>query len=79
LANFRRRLLTSSQNWVFETPFCFLDDLIDKGFARKVSLDELENIIEIYNSDMIIHRNINPSYFFGNTKISDVVKQIIVK
>jgi len=65
--------------WVFETPFRFLDDLIDKGFARQVSFDDLKNIVEIYNSDISDRKNINPSYFFGNAKISDVVRQILVK
>ena len=67
-------LLYHKPLWILETPFKLLEDMVEHGLARKITLKDLNSIDKIYNSDIKTNRCIDSGYIEGSKSVSDVIK-----
>ncbi|MDA9244089.1 hypothetical protein N9O98_01345 [Amylibacter sp.] len=51
--------------WILDTPFRLLYDMIDDGFARLITGDDMSRIQEIFAEDVGKENDVNSAYFSG--------------
>ncbi|EPR39795.1 hypothetical protein dsx2_0369 [Desulfovibrio sp. X2] len=62
------------ETWVFETEFRLLDDMIEDGFARRVRLEELDDIVPPERAD----RHMDYGRLFNDTPLAEVLARHVL-
>jgi hypothetical protein len=62
--------------WILETSFKLQEDMIENGFARKVTMSDLGNLDKIYLSDVGSKKLIDTDYISGTKTVADLLKEM---
>lgn len=59
--------------WILESSFRLMYDMVEDGFARLITEDDMQRIDKIFEEETSKKNTINPEYFSGKMPVSDAI------
>lgn len=63
--------------WILDTPFRLMYDMVEDGFARLITKEDMQRIDEIFEEEVGKERSVDVAYFSGNKSIVDAVTEYL--